>query len=128
MTRNFSSSPMSKQSVFLFCQETKHRPAKAGTSFTESVVCSYVKMSTNEGVLPPDHLYVVASKQIKGVEDMPKWEHSEAYQVNSLKYIFIQNHFTTVILSNGDRKILMARFGCERFRISFTIFIHCILV
>jgi len=106
---------MSKKSFFLFCQETKHRTAKAGTSFTESVVCSYVKMSTNEGVLPPDHLYVVASKQIKGVEDMPKWEHSEAYQVNSSKYIFIQNHFTTVVHSNGSRKMLMALMEYERY-------------
>ena len=48
-----------------------------------------VRMSTPSEVLPPDHAYVVASKQIKGIEDMTKWEHSEAYQVNSFKSTFI---------------------------------------
>jgi hypothetical protein len=39
-------------------------------------------------VLPPDHVYVEAIKQVKGVEDMHKWEHSEAYQVSGqTKYI-----------------------------------------
>ena len=46
-------------------------------------------MSTPSEVLPPDHAYVVASKQIKGIEDMTKWEHSEAYQVNSLARVHL---------------------------------------
>ena len=36
----------------------------------------------HDHVLPPDHVYVEATKQVKGVEDMPKWENSEAYQVS----------------------------------------------
>ena len=38
-------------------------------------------MSAFSGVLPADHQFVVASKQVKGDEDMPRWEASEAYQV-----------------------------------------------
>jgi hypothetical protein len=41
------------------------------------------KQGPEEGVLPPDHVYVEATKQVKGIEDMPLWENSEAYQVLS---------------------------------------------
>jgi hypothetical protein len=39
-------------------------------------------MATKSEYLPEDHAYVVADKQVKGVDDLQKWEQSEAYQVS----------------------------------------------
>lgn len=38
-------------------------------------------MALSEGVLPPDHEYCEAVKQIKTMADFSKWEGSEAYEV-----------------------------------------------
>lgn len=52
-------------------------------------------MASKSENLPDDHVYVVASKQVKGVDDLQKWEQSEAYQVSIVfKYNFVKVHLT----------------------------------
>ncbi len=48
------------------------------------------KMASKSEYLPDDHVYVVASKQVKGVDDLQKWEQSEAYQVSIVFKYFVQ--------------------------------------
>ena len=42
--------------------------------------------SDEKKVLPLDHVYVVATKQVKDVQDVQIWEASEAYQVTGLHF------------------------------------------
>ena len=42
--------------------------------------------SDEKKCLPLDHVYVVATKQVKGVEDVQRWETSEAYQVTGIHF------------------------------------------
>ena len=52
-------------------------------------------MAAKSECLPDDHVYVVADKQVKDVEDIQKWEQSEAYEVsNVFKYNFVKVHLT----------------------------------
>ena len=41
-------------------------------------------MAAKSECLPDDHVYVVADKQVKDVEDIQKWEQSEAYEVSNV--------------------------------------------
>ena len=63
--------------------------------------------SDEKKCLPLDHVYVVATKQVKGVEDVQRWETSEAYQVTGVHFCWKFVHYFNTLLLKYSMVVLL---------------------